>query len=212
MQSFFNFIIDQLFPKLCFGCGLHGFILCDACCLKIEVDFQSDDFAGLHVWSAFHYHQSVIPRVVSLWKYSGNRAVIWRLLELIDFDWDFYIGDIDYIVPIPLHRHKLVQRGFNQAVQLAEVLGDFYDVPVVSGLKRVRATKSQAKLSRSGRLENLKGAFVWKGESLVGKRVLLVDDVVTTGSTLKEARAVLKVAGAMDVQAWCLFRGGIEGA
>lgn len=207
-RSFFNFVIDQLFPKTCFGCGVFGFILCEACCFKVEVDFRPEDLGGLRVWSAFHYHQSVVPRIVSLWKYSGNRAVILRLLELIDFDWDFYIDDIDYIVAVPLHRHRLVERGFNQALQLAKVLGDFYDVPVLTSLKRVRSTKSQAKLSRSGRLENLKGAFVWKGESLAGARVLLVDDVVTTGSTLREAVGVLRDAGARDVQAWCLFRGG----
>jgi ComF family protein len=107
----------------------------------------------------------------------------------------------DLIIPVPLHVKRLRSRGFNQAVLLGELLARVWRLPLErQALKRVRWTEPQINLSADKRHDNVKGAFaVSAGFAVAGKRVLLIDDVLTTGSTAKECATVLKRAGAIDV-------------
>lgn len=107
----------------------------------------------------------------------------------------------DVIIPVPLHRSRLQSRGFNQAVLLGEMFSSRLSIPImVDGLARIRETEPQIKLSAEERSNNVKGAFaVKRGGELSGKRVLLLDDVMTTGSTVNECAKVLKKAGAASV-------------
>jgi len=114
--------------------------------------------------------------------------------------------DIDLLLPMPLHPKRLAQRGFNQAVEitrrLAPVLGLTWQI---DACKRVRDTPPQAGLDLDARRGNLRGAFTCALD-LTGKRVALVDDVMTSGSSLDElARTVLR-AGAAEVHAWVVAR------
>lgn len=105
----------------------------------------------------------------------------------------------DLIVPVPMHWRKQRIRGFNQAEDLACRIGAFYHLPAASGLVvKVRATRSQKKLNASQRKKNLKQAFVCT-EPLYGKRILVVDDVYTTGATMDAMAACLKEQGASAV-------------
>ena len=107
----------------------------------------------------------------------------------------------DIIIPVPLHVKRLRSRGFNQSVLLGELLAQVWRLPLErQALKRIRWTEPQINLSADKRLDNVKGAFAVSDRfTVAGKRVLLVDDVMTTGSTAKECAAVLKQAGAVDV-------------
>lgn len=107
----------------------------------------------------------------------------------------------DLILPAPLHKKRLRMRGFNQALLLAEVLSDEWHIPLLrQALIRNRWTTPQMELDRNDRLHNLHGAFsVSDVAAIAGKRALLVDDVVTTGSTLQECARTLKKAGATAV-------------
>ena len=107
----------------------------------------------------------------------------------------------DLIMPVPLHRKKLSSRGFNQAVLLGEVLSQRLKIPLDRrNLRRIRWTEPQVNLAAGDRRENVRGAFAVQDSDLVtGRRVLLVDDVLTTGSTAEECGRVLKVSGAADV-------------
>lgn len=97
-------------------------------------------------------------------------------------------AQFDAIVPVPLHWTRYLRRGFNQAHLFSSLLGKELGVPVKRYLVRHRATRRQAKLNREQRLQNLTGAFVLRQlESAAGLRILLVDDVLTTGATLMEA-------------------------
>ncbi|OGF26748.1 hypothetical protein A2303_05125 [Candidatus Falkowbacteria bacterium RIFOXYB2_FULL_47_14] len=103
------------------------------------------------------------------------------------------------IMPVPLHKKRERWRGFNQAFFLARSLADKFGLDVRGGLVRVRHKKPQAKLTGIERLANIRDCFAWTGDLLEGRNVILIDDVVTTGSTLNECARVLKDAGAGEV-------------
>ena len=108
---------------------------------------------------------------------------------------------IDFIVPVPLHKKRLREREFNQSALLACLVGRNFNKPVLeSNLIRTRLTTPQVELDRKERRRNVKGAFgVKKPEEIKGKSLLLIDDVRTTGATLKECHKVLRQAGAKEI-------------
>lgn len=110
-------------------------------------------------------------------------------------------GGSDLIIPVPLHVRRLRQRGFNQAVLLGEILAQEWQLPMErTTLQRVRWTEPQTTLPAAAREANVRGAFaVARPIGLAGRRVLLVDDVYTTGSTVSECARVLRHAGAAEV-------------
>ena len=114
----------------------------------------------------------------------------------------------DCLVPVPLHPVRFRERGFNQAETLCRNLSQDVALPVVSrAVKRIRVTRTQALLSRGERLANMRGAFAPAKMNLNGKRVVLVDDVLTTGATTSECAAACLKAGASAVCVWALARG-----
>lgn len=115
--------------------------------------------------------------------------------------------DVDLLVPIPLHAARLVERGFNQSHEIALFTVDVLGREMSSGaLRRVRATPSQVGLDRKARLQNVRGAFAADPREVSGRRIALLDDVVTTGSTVAAAAQALLVAGASGVVVWALAR------
>jgi len=115
-------------------------------------------------------------------------------------------GEIDVVLPVPLHPRRLVERGYNQSALLAVPIAGVLGAPLaVRALRRVRHTPRQAGLDRARRLVNLDGAFVAE-RMMKGERVLLVDDVRTTGATLDACSRVLLAAGAREVRAAVVAR------
>lgn len=118
-------------------------------------------------------------------------------------------GGWDLIVPVPLHPFRRREREFNQAERLARRLGEAVGIPVGNRvLRRVRATRTQTQLTRNQRAANMRRAFVLRpGCQLDGRRIILVDDVLTTGATTSACARVLQQAGARDVCVWTVARG-----
>jgi len=114
----------------------------------------------------------------------------------------------DAFVPVPLHRARKRERGFNQAEVLAALLADRTGKPLCQALQRTRYTTTQTRLDRHERMENLRGAFRVRQPVAVQRRhLILVDDVFTTGSTVEECARVLMGAGAASVRALTVARG-----
>jgi ComF family protein len=117
----------------------------------------------------------------------------------------------DLVVPVPLHPLRRRERGYDQAAALARAFGARAGAPVVDVLARRRATRQQARLSAQARRVNVEGAFVLVAPALVrGRRVALVDDVVTTGATIESAAASLRSAGPRAIELWAVAHEPLE--
>jgi len=118
------------------------------------------------------------------------------------------VKEQDLLTSVPLHWRRRLRRGFDQAGLLAQRLSRFLQIPLSDrNLRRIRATASQTGLSESKRRENVRGAFrVRRPDEVEGKRVLLVDDVMTTGATASECARTLLSAGAKDVSVLVVAR------
>lgn len=161
---------------------------------------------GFDAVYSYGSYEGSLRELIHLFKYSGVRplaAPFGRfLVQALPRETAF-----DVIVPMPLHWFKRWQRGFNQADLLAREIGKKWNVPVRSIVRRKKATRPQAGLTNAKRRANMQGAFaIPRGRSLAGMRVLLVDDVVTTGATASACARVLKRAGAAHVALLALAR------
>ena len=159
--------------------------------------------------AALHYDDASRPLVLAFKHGDGTHATPalarWMAQAARDL-----ADNADLIVPVPLHRWRLFRRRYNQSALLAQALARIVDRPAATGiLVRRRSTPSQGGLSRTGRIANVRGAFAIAGQQAEGprgRRVLLVDDVMTTGATLSECARVLRRAGAAQVDVVTLAR------
>jgi ComF family protein len=161
-------------------------------------------FARTH--AAFRYEQP-LPALVGGLKFRGRLNTL-RLMSLLLAESLADIADQGPagIVPVPLHPRRLRERGYDQALELARIVGRRLGLPVLTGVcERVRSTPPQAELEARARKTNLRGAFR-ATTRLDGAHLAVLDDVVTTGSTVGEVAKVLRQAGAARVDVWCLAR------
>ena len=140
-------------------------------------------------------------------KYSGRTSLAEPLGSYLEASWRSASLPADLIVPVPLHVARQRERGYNQSALLAMPLSRVSKLPVVEpALKRVKATSPQVTLNAAERKANVCEAFEACGDLVQGRRVLLVDDVCTTGATLESSSIALRQAGAASVWALTLAR------
>ncbi len=156
-------------------------------------------------------YEGAMKKVIHLLKYNKKTGIMRTLEKIIRSYFDCLNSSLpclDLVVPIPLHRKKLRERGFNQAELIARVVAKHLQVRLTKGnLKRIKATITQTSLGRKERRRNLREAFTVKNrDEFQAKNVLVVDDVYTTGTTIKEAAKVLKEARVKDVYVFALAR------
>ena len=141
------------------------------------------------------------------YKYGSELAYSRIFAELMAADFD--VADMDALLPIPLHQTRLLERGFNQSLEIAKVLSTKTHIPLIKNtLLRSVATPFQTQLNREQRLKNLKNAFALAEELPANiKHIALVDDVITTGSTMNQAARVLKRRYPhLKIQAWAIAK------
>ncbi len=218
--------VDLLFPPRCAGCDRPGVRWCETCqgavqeiaeplCVRCGLPLEKSGlcpscqkhppaFEKLRAWAVF---QQPLRRALHQMKYRRNLGLGESLaLQMLPFvqnlDWK-----IDVFIPVPLSQARFRERGYNQVGLVARPLALLMRWPYETrALRRVRETRSQVGLSARERRLNVQDAF-WADARLVdGKRVLLMDDVATTGATLHSAAQTLRSAGALQVYALTLAR------
>jgi ComF family protein len=196
----------------------YGAGVCDACGRPIEADglppgWRCGDClkaaAPFARARALGPYRGTLAEAVRLLKYGERPALARALVDRIDLEsappdlWD-----VDVVLPVPLHGRRLRLRGYNQSAHLALALARRLGRPAPEGvLERTRATRPQVGLRRPERAANVRGAFrVGRAAAVAGRRVLLVDDVITTGATIRACARALKAAKAARVTVWAAAR------
>jgi competence protein ComFC len=157
---------------------------------------------------SFGFYDGSLRKLIHLFKYSGMKPLGKRLAGLLCRALpDDGAERFDAVVPMPLHWRRRWKRGFNQSEILARLVAKNRRVPMIDVVRRVRATATQAGLTNSNRRKNVAGAFrVSRKSQIAGKRILLIDDVMTTGSTAAACALTMKRAGASSVTLLTLAR------
>ncbi|MBQ2958023.1 MAG: ComF family protein [Clostridia bacterium] len=209
-------VLDLLFPirAKCLGCGdeqgCSEPFLCDACRKLMRpsnVRAAHDEWKehGLESSLFVYYYGKPVSGMIKAFKFHGvtmlAEAMAGEMANLLELR---NMTDYDMIVPVPLHPSRLYHRGYNQSELLAKEVSKLIGLDMRTDvLSRVRKTRQQSKLKRFERSSNTASAFRAETD-LTGKRILLIDDVVTTGSTLCACAEALKAAGAADIRALTL--------
>lgn len=201
-----NDFFSLVYPRICAACGnslwSHETVICTSCDFRLpRTNFHllsdnpvSDVFRGrADIYSAsaylFFHKGSRVQQLVHQLKYKGRKDVgifLGRLYGQSLIQSPFF-NDLDLIIPVPLHPKKLMKRGYNQSDQFGLGLSESMKIPMNNQLLiRSRSTETQTKKTRFRRWENVNNIFIVKDyECMTGKKILLIDDVITTGATLE---------------------------
>jgi ComF family protein len=206
-------LLDLLFPPACIHCGRGGHWLCPECIAAIPpappMLQVPEPLAGL--WVAGDY-EDPLRLAIQQFKYEGKRRLAEPLSRVLAETYRHQVRAStlpDAVLPVPLHPRRQAERGYNQSALLARALCRLEALNLVEdALRRLRDTPQQARMTAAQRRANVSGAFTCpaKHPALVHRRVLLIDDVCTTGSTLSECAEELLAAGAREVWALVLAR------
>lgn len=226
-SSIWGKVLSWIFPDRCVACSTEGALFCADCLGRIEYvtvqkcpickrssengrtcpSCQNTSSLSFLLLGTKYSHRSIVALFIQTLKYKGMKRTIQYLPEelLEIFKRELPRRSV-FLVPVPLHKKRLAERGFNQAEVLAKKIGERAHMPVCNVLRRDTHTSPQAKLAKAERLTNVRGAFSIAASLPTGIPVL-VDDVATTLSTLQECATVLKEAGYEEVGAIAIARG-----
>lgn len=198
-------ILDLVFPPKCEVCKQPGKAhLCPDCFSKIK--FMKPH---LGIYSVAVY-EGTLREAIKRFKFHKRKNLAKPLgILLVQYlsQTPLKIEELDMIVPVPLHQKRFGERGFNQAEHLAQVVAKYHELPVVNAIQRIRNTKANFDLPRNERFANVREAFaVTQKGQVENKRVLLLDDIYTTGATIAECSKVLNAAGAKRIEILTLSR------
>ena len=161
---------------------------------------ESKNFYFDRAISCIEYCDKSKVLVLSL-KYYGNTYMSRYIAQVMRDKLEFEQLSADYIIPVPLHKKRMRIRGFNQAEKIASYLSEYTNIPIIDCVKRNRNTKRLYALNKFQREKELKNAFEVKedSEEIIGKRIILVDDIFTTGTTVNEISKKLKIYGVDEI-------------
>jgi ComF family protein len=221
-RTFFSSLLDLVFPPRCVSCRTLGQRICDPCAVGISwidsnlcaqcglplegrTNHSCIDPTGLRFVRSAAVFSGAMRKALHALKYYSDRSLAEQLVRRAHRHWNPPSWDFDALMPVPLGRQRERARGYNQSLLLAEALSHLMDIPVDSkSLTRVRETPSQVGLSIQARKLNTANAF--RAFAVHRRKVLLVDDVCTTGATLQSCADALVQAGSADVGALTIAR------
>ncbi|MBQ8940261.1 MAG: ComF family protein [Firmicutes bacterium] len=219
-------LLELIFPNCCMVCGevlefhkekwlcpkcrletISG-KTCDICGVPIIAnnicsDCQNKKLYFKRAYCAYEYKDKVRKAIHNIKFNNEPRNVEYFARPLYDYAKSHGFSGADIVVPVPMHKKKLKQRGYNQSAMLASFLANLGMGEYREALVKIRDTQNQHDLSEKERLKNLKDAFTVTGD-VKDKKILLVDDIYTTGSTVNECAKTLIKAGAESVEVICI--------
>jgi ComF family protein len=195
--------LDLLYPPRCLTCDALAAPFCAACAARIErVSGDGHAPAGVTEIRSLGYHRGPLRKAVLRLKFQRKVALADALAPLLAAELREVLAEWEPhgLVAVPLHWSRRLERGFNQSELLAAAVGRLVDLPALPVLVRTRRTPPQVGRSREARATNLRGAFALAHPGAVrGQRLILLDDVRTTGATLAECARTLREGGAEEV-------------
>lgn len=215
LQSIADILLGLLFPDRCASCGQTGSLFCAACRTRLRpYPPGSPTMVATHACATLldaaavvYVFESPLRDVVHCLKYKRVRRMALPLAGLLDAHLCQHPLPADAVIPVPLHPRRMAERGFNQSELLARHLARTGGMALVTnGLTRQRNTEHQARLDMRQRQQNMHNAFVWQKREPPPARVLLLDDVLTTGATITACAHALRQAGTTEVRALALAR------
>ena len=236
-QTLLKTVVELFYPSNCVACGLAQapeIFLCNECrnsilpinppfCHRCSRPFEgaiTGDFScpncedytlAFDCAISIYQAKGVLRDLIHRFKYGGQyylRRLLAEILLHAMRDERITAVPVDALVPVPLHPTRRRERGFNQAEALAKLLAKQTAIPMLDCIERRSYTQTQTRFDRSERRRNLRNAFALRKNSfVVGKNIVLLDDVLTTGSTLHECAVVLRESGAESVRAITVARG-----
>lgn len=227
LKTVWRRFLEILFPPICLNCRSYlrdtkegEDLLCGGCFGSIKIYsnvFRPDTRFNLIAVSS--YENTALKELIHHFKYNGFLAVRTPIKKLItrwlDANQELassFLGPGSLIIPVPLHKRRLRERGFNQAEIIAEILSRHLNLPLEDGLlRRIRETRPQIKMkNEEERQKNLRGSIVIKqgGEAVLFQyqNVILVDDVYTSGATAKEVVAAIRRAGIRNITVFAIAK------
>lgn len=221
-------ILDWILPPTCLLCGSHSDQrrdLCKACeadlpwvgtaCYQCALPITGGTVCGLCLKNtppydrtiALCYYRFPMPHLVTGLKFQKKLSHAQVLGNLLADRMEFlYVSKPDVLIPVPLHPKRLRQRGYNQALELARPIAKRLNMPIdFRSCQRIKATEAQTGIPAKERMKNMKGAFS-VSSSLNKSHVVLIDDVMTTGSTVIELSRVLRESGVKQIDVVCCAR------
>lgn len=224
-QRVWTAVVDTLFPPRCGGCRAEGRLWCDACHASLVFvqpptcdkcgepntiglchNCQAQPLQIEAIYSVVIF-DGQIRQAVHGFKYERLSSLAEPFGRLLADYWQTRALQADWLVPVPLHAARQRERGYNQSELLARQLSQHTGVPLLPiGLRRTRVTKVQMQLNAAERKVNVAGAFQCNDTRLSGRRVVVIDDVCTTGATLDACASALLQAGAASVIGLTLAR------
>lgn len=203
--------------QTCFECQKYNQFgeFCHKCAKKYNLN---------GIWTAGNYENKILSKLIKDLKYKFIKTMADDLCKFLSI----YINNLINIsrinqtektpkillnfknsltIPVPLHKKRFHWRGFNQTEIIAKIISSNFNLSNSYKLKRIINKKPQAKLNEQNRKNNIKNCYAWTGNNLKNKNIILLDDVVTTGSTLNECARILKNAGANEVWGLAIAKG-----
>ena len=225
ISSTFSDFVSLFFPDYCLGCSrslVKGEeVLCTFCLNELpktndylnEENRVAQKFKGRillkHAWASFKFRkEGIIQRLLHQLKYRNQPEIGLRLGKIFggEICSAGFQKEFDLIIPVPLHKTKLRKRGYNQSTKFAEGISSVTEIPVLDQISiKLVQTETQTKKNRRDRWENVKQSFdIVSPQPILDKRILLVDDVVTTGATLEACGKVLLEKGCKELSVGCI--------